>query len=274
MGTSSSYGGPKGKNPLLPDDFQSDSSDASDNAPDDNGNSSDQDKSKKNDNDKLKPKLWTNVKNQVSRLVANPSNDFKKPLSSYVNAHGGSQGATASAKAGKKTTAKLANFISLTKNHGFTKTLTQYSIQYENRSAHDVLSELVNKLAPAPNTKEEAVARNALLDTLDFLYLEIEKSNGDIESLDHMDLNMFDNLINTYISAYIFQRFLSELESRFENNSSNENSAFELEEIIKDYICGVVDNVAKKYTFSSTDIHQVIDDVYTDCYEVIVGVVS
>ncbi|MDY6861916.1 MAG: Qat anti-phage system associated protein QatB [Thermodesulfobacteriota bacterium] len=265
MGTSSSHGGPKGKNPLLPDDFI----DAPENAPDD-----DNVQSNPKPQNNPETELWGNAKRQVSQLINNSDRKIGPALSSYVKAYGGGKGASSTAISGKATTIKLGNFLSSISSQGIQNTLSQYNIDYIGRPFQEVLSDLVNKLSPSPNTKEDAVARNALLDTVEIIYNEIDANDGSIEILDNLDDKKFNNIINTYISAYIFQRFLNDLESRFEMYASNEGSALQMEKQIKDYISGAVDNKLIKNDFSTIDfssnlVKRIIDEIYNDCYSVI-----
>ena len=141
-----------------------------------------------------------------------------------------------------------------------------------------MLSDLVNKLAPVPKTKEDSIARNALLDVTVELYEKISENNGDLNILDRLDESIFNDVMKTYISSYIFQRFLNDLESRFEIYAQNSQSTLKLEEEIKEYICGVVENKLNRKKFSTMDyttnsINQTIEDIYADCYEVIEGAI-
>lgn len=266
MGTSSSHGGPKGKNPLLPKDFNDEPFD---------GN-------KVPDSDPLenqKTEAWKNAKTQVSKLISNTDRNTETALSAYVKAHGGGKGAAGAAISGKATTVNLGNFLASTSSQGFRTTLDQYQIQYENRTVQEVLSDIVNKIAPSPNTKEDAVARNALIDTMEILYDEIEDNDGNINILDNLNSEKFNELMNTYISSYIFQKFLSEMESRFEKYASNEGSALSIENEIKEYISGTVDNKLadrdfSNINFTSKTVMETINQIYEECYSVIEGAIS
>ncbi|MGR3178801.1 MAG: hypothetical protein ACUZ8E_12165 [Candidatus Anammoxibacter sp.] len=139
-----------------------------------------------------------------------------------------------------------------------------------------MLGDLINKIAPAPNIKENAVARNALLDAMEILYEEVTENNDDINSLDNLDEEKFNTVMNKYIASYIFQRFLNDLESRFEEYSQNAGSALHVEAEIKEYISGVVDNKLKDHNMSafdytSTAVQNIINEIYTNCYSVIEG---
>lgn len=269
MGHQSSYGGPKGKNPLLPNDF--DDNDTSSGNPDSQQIQPSED-TEKNSN----TVLWQNAKTQISKLIRDPSRSTKSAISSYVKAHGGASNAAKTATSGKSTTAKLGGFLSNISSQGIHKTLTQYEIEFEGRSAEEVLSELINRIAPVPETKEDSIARNALADAIEELYEVVSENDGNLEILDGLDENKFNNVMRTYISSYIFQRFLNDLESRFEEYSKSTGSALSLERDIKEYIFGVVDNKLKEQNFSKIDyssdsVIQTINKIYADCYDVIEG---
>jgi len=263
MGTSSGYGGPKGKNPLLPDDF---------------GDNQDSTKQKlKNDDGNAKGAAWKNAKTQASKLVQNRGRSLRSAISSHVRASGGASKAASSARSGKATTVRLGGFLGSVSAQGIRSTLKQYKIEYEGRSTEEVLSDLINKIAPDPNTKEDSIARNAVLDTIEELYEKISENGDDLEIFDNLNEETFNEVMQTYISSYIFQRFLNDLEIRFEMFSKGTESTLELEEEIKEYISGSVeeklmDKNFAEMDFSSNAIMKTINKLYNDCYEVIEGV--
>ncbi len=269
MGTSSSYGGPKGNNPLLPSDFND--NDISPENPD-----AQQSQTPEDTNKNPKTVLWQNAKTQMSRLIGDSNRNTNSVLSSYVKAHGGARKAAISATSGKMTTARLGGFLSSISSQGIQNTLDQFNIEFVGRNVTEVLGDLINRIAPAPNTKEDAVARNALLDAVEILYEEVEENNDDLNTLDNLDEDKFNTVMNKYIASYIFQRFLNDLESRFEEHSENAGSALNIENEIKEYISGVVDNELKERNMSTLDyksnaVLEIINKIYTDCYAVIEG---
>jgi len=272
MGTSSSYGGPKGKNPLLPKDFEDNGLSAENGT--ENQNNIEDNQANNNISISQNTELWKTVKTLTSKLATGTVKNKRSVLSKYVKAHGGARKAASSAKAGKATAVKFGSFISGISSNGIQKTFSQLGIEYEGKSVEEILSEIVNKIAPTGNTKEEVVARNAIIDVLEILYEEIEKHDNDLTSLEKLNEKDFNNVMRKYISSYIFQRFLNDLESRFEKNAENTDSALQIENDIKEYISGVVDNKLKgqnfaKYDYSSTTIQGVIENIYIECYEVI-----
>ena len=198
----------------------------------------------------------------------------REVLSKYVKAHGGAKKAASSAIAGKTTAKNLGGFLSGISEQGIYNTFKQYGIDYEGKSVEEVLSEIVNKIAPAGKNKEEVVARIAIIDVIEALYEEIEKNNGDLSLLENLNEEQFNNIMRKYISTYIFQRFLNELESRFEKHAKNAGTALEIENDIKEYISGVVDNKLQgtnftNFDYSDENIIQTIENIYEECYEVI-----
>jgi len=275
MGTSSSYGGPKGKNPLLPSDFDannSDSNNTEDNSPNKDNPNDNPDLSKSNINS---TQLWGNVKKQFSSLAKRPSNSkLKSALSSYVKANGGSSKTAIGSNSGRITTRNVGQFFSSVNSSGIYKTFEKYHISYTGKNIEDILGDVINALAPIPNTKEDSIAKNALLDTLESVYKEIIESGEDIESMDNLDSESFNDLMQTYITSYIYQKVLNDLESRFEEYSKSVGSTLKLEEDIKEYINGVVVNVTQDTNFESMDFssnqtESIISDIYKDCFEVI-----
>lgn len=277
MGTSSSYGGPKGKNPLLPTGFEdefsgSDTNDSQTTPPDTNDNQATTPDVQVNP----ETEKWRNAKSQISKLIKGTSGNTGGAVSSYVSALGGARKAAGTAYSGKSTTAKLGGLLSRVSSSGFRSTLDHYNIDYHERNIEEVLSDLVNKLAPSPDTKEDSIARNALLDVMEILYDKISENDGNLDLLDQLDKETFNEMMEAYISFYIYERLLSDLESRIEIYAQDSQSALDIEEKIKEYIKGNVKNKLNDKDFSEIDynansIQEIIEQIYSDCYEVIEG---
>ncbi len=277
MGTSSPYGGPSGGNPLLPEGFFDDNSDETDNASDSEVDPSAElvvdDSQEENDNI-YTPNHWSSAKTSASNYASGRSNDYRKPVSNHVKAAGGGKAAAKSARAGKATVGSFANFLSGVTKSGIHQVLSDYKIAYEGRKVEDVLNDIVNIIAPVPATKEDAVARNAFLEVMGYLYENIEMNGGDIESLNNLTPETCNDIISKYLSSYIYNRFLKDLGSRFDNKAMNINDICKKEKDIRDYIEGKVNSSFGKYNgnnkvFDSQKIQREAGKIYKDCYEVI-----
>ena len=84
----------------------------------------------------------------MSKYASGTSLNYKKAVSSYVKAHGGSKNAAKSATSGIKSTSGLGQFLSNSSSNGVRDTLSQYKIEYEGRSAKDILSEHYKSYLP------------------------------------------------------------------------------------------------------------------------------
>ncbi|WP_338841235.1 Qat anti-phage system associated protein QatB [Flavobacterium ginsenosidimutans] len=267
MGTSSMYNGYSDgngqRNPLLPDDFD-----------DSVGNNNDGDKNPENDqgnqgNGKPIDKKWENTKRNFSKLASGTSKNTRGAVSTYIKAYGGSKSAAKNAVSGIRTTVGLGNFLSNASTQGFKESLENLKIEYKNRSTSEVLNDLINYLAPNPITKEDSIARKALIVTMEKLYELIENDNINIESIDKLDEGTVKQIIPLYVESYIYERLLNDLGSRIEANSLNSANAVKLEKELKEYI-----NSKVEITFLGIDMtnsefsKKQVESLYNQCYKV------
>lgn len=267
MGTSSMYSGYSDgnsqRNPLLPDDFNDDPNNK------DGDQNQENEQNNNQNNDTPKDKKWENSKRNFSKLASGSSNNIRGAVSKYVKAYGGSKSATKNAVSGVRTTISLGNFLSNASTQGFKETLENIKIEYRNRSTTEVLNDLINYLAPDPITKEDSIARKALIVTMEKLYELIEKDNINIESIEKLNSDTLNQIIPLYVESYIYERLLNDLGSRIEANSLNSTNAVKLEKELKEYI-----NSKVEITFTGLDItnsefsKKEIESLYNQCYKV------
>lgn len=277
MGTSSMYTGPSG-NPLLPSDFEdslltddkehNEGEQEDDINPDLDNNSTDSSNENESSNEDVSNKdAWRNAKNFMSRIASGSSSNYRKALSSYVKAYGGARKAAKSASSGTKATVSLGGFISGTYGADVRSVLDRYKIDYEGRSAIDILSELINFIAPIPVTKEDSIARKALIRTMEKLYELIEDENNDISTLEKIDKEVLNKIIPIQIESYIYERLLNDLGYRIETKSATPTDAINLEKEIKEYIQAVVETTLKGTDFSNFQfIEKEVEGLYNQCY--------
>jgi hypothetical protein len=275
MGTSSIYTGPSG-NPLLPDDFDDSSSpDSQDNEDPKESNEDNQKGKDESDNQQNTNSIdsdWTTAKKNMSKYASGNSSNYKGAISSYIKAYGGSKNATKLASGGIKSTVSFGQFLSNSANQGIRETLAQYKIDYEGRSAKDILTDVINQIAPLPITKEDSVARKALIRTMEVLYEKIEDENKDISTLDKIDKELLNDMIPIQIESYIYERIINDLGSRIEEHSSSPADAINKENELKEYIHSKVDTTLKNNDFSQIDFNKnvgvKIESLYSQCYKV------
>jgi len=263
MGTSSSFTGPTGRNPLLPDNYQADGTQSS---------------PETQVKDTINIEKWRIAKANFSKYISGTSSNMDASSSSYVRAYGGGKSAGIQAIGGKSTAIKLGGFLSSISSSGFSETFKQLGIDFEGKSTEEVLSALVEKLSSSQNTKEDAVATEALMDSIEVLYEECDMENSGLEELDDLNSDTFSIIMEKFIGSYIFHKYLKDLESRFEDIVDSAKT-IEMENDIKDYIFGKVEIALESHNlsglnFTSEEVTKQIESIYSDCYEVIEGVMK
>lgn len=255
MGTSSIYGGPIDKNKLLPSDYDD------------------------TDNDKQDEPIeepWKNTKKLMTQYITGSNNNLNGVVRNYIKASGGAQNITQNSKSGIKSTVNLGQLFYNIKQNGLEKTFRDLNLEYKNKDINEVLSELVNIISYSSNSKEEIVAKDATIETLSEIYSFIEENDMDIYCLESMNEEVFDEIMRKYISSYIWGRMLNDLESRFEQYSSDPNKSIEIECEFKDYIKSTVDVTYNELkvninSFNNANINEVINSLYFECYDVLGG---
>lgn len=255
MGTSSIYEGPIDKNKLIPPDY----------------NSTDNDKK-----DESIEEPWKNTKKLMAQYITGSNNNLRGVVQNYIKAAGGSQKITQNSKSGIKSTINVGQLFSNIKHNGLEKTFKDLNLEYKDKDINEVLSELVNIISYSSNNKEEIVAKNATIETLSEVYSFIEENNMDISCLESMNEEVFDIIMCKYISSYIWGKMLNDLESRFEQYSSDPNKSIEIECEFKDYIKSTVDVTYNELkvninSFNEGNIHEIINSLYFECYDVLGG---
>lgn len=278
MGTSSMYhgysNGGSQNNPLIPPDFEDSGGDITNDERNENNqedqNSEDSDQSSE-DSNVGKPEEqtieWSNAKNYMSKLASGKSTNIKGAVSRYIKAYGGAKSASRNAVGGIKTTIRLGNFVRSISKQGIKETLNEFKIDYKDKSTKEILSELINILAPSPDTKDDAIARKALILTMEVLYEHLEKEDLEIESFENLDLNI---IIPTYIEVYIYQKLINDLGSRIESNCKSAPDAVRIENDIKEYIHSKIETVfmGKEINDYDFSIKKTLS-LYNQCYTVI-----
>ncbi len=282
MGTSSSYGGPVGKHPLLPPWAD----EPVDTPVDQNGD------------DVLQPFLeelpsdatqqahpltnisvlddlipWSNPKSALTRRARGNANvSWGTITRRYVQASGGPRRAAASSRAGRTATSRLGGFLANGLRNGFVEAARRLGVQnLIGRDAQYVLAAFIDLIAPDGALREEAIARKAVIETMAEWFERYEVDAAGIEVLDRMTPDGMRDLIVLSVTNYVNARFQQELLSRIELGTLSEHDANVLADEAKEFIASVVnidvgsvDLVALNW--DGPEGHQFIDGVYTAAY--------
>lgn len=265
MGTSSSYGGHMDSSPLLPPDYDGDDTppgkdEASPNVP--------PQPTTQNDTP------WQNVKTATSYYITGHSSRGKGSVNhiirSYGRASGGAAGMMRSSSAGLRTGHTLSQFLS---SNYSSKDSVYERINTILQSEHDVktaLSKIADIISPVPEGKEDAVAREAIINTLCQLYDYLDVNKLDITDLNNLDTSLQEQLFTIYVSEYIWGRMLNDLQICFEKHAETPEQAAEVERDFKDYIFAKVSvEVHKGSGSAQANARFDVDKIFRDCYEVL-----
>jgi len=297
MGTSSMYGG-RNRSPLLPPDFNDGDmgspetptpQDNPEQKPDDNKPEGDKpadnkpENSKENDsssqestsnNPSFSP--WKPAKTSMSKYASGNggSNGKRKAVSDYVKGHGGSGNAAKSAKSAIKTTINIGDFFGNISKKGITQVLQENSIPIEGRKPKDILNDIVNLLAPTPDSNDDSVARKALINTMSIIYEKFDDEKKDITLLDSIDLKITELLIEKYIETFIYERLIHDVGSRIERNAESSAAAARIEKELKEYIESKVSTTLKNkplslVNFNTERVNVLVEGLYQQCYKVL-----
>lgn len=285
MGTSSSYSGPVGKQPLLPpwadgptDDEIDQAADVVpqallDNLPND-PSSPDSSPVLPPFSDDLLP--WSSPKSALSRRARGNTNvSWGAIAARYVQASGGSRRAAASALAGRATTSRLGGFLASGLRNGFAEAARQLGVQnLIGRDAQYVLATFIDLIAPDGALREEAIARKAAIETMTEWFERYEVDANGVEILDQMTPEGMRDLIVLSVVNYVNARFQQELLSRIELGALSEHDANVLADEAKGFIASIV-----SIDFGSVDLialdwngpegRQLINGVFVAAYELL-----
>jgi hypothetical protein len=267
MGTSSIFNGPV--NPLLPDDYN----DVPDN--DENNDThapEEMDSPPEKEQPRVSPYRWKDAKTSMTNYVKGSSSDRGRVMNRYVSAAGGSKRLSQSSVAGRSTAVGLGRIIQDFRNNGVEATLRSLQIDCIGKGVKVALSELVNVISGKSNSKEDIVARGAANEAIAEMYKIITENDGDIESLRQIDEPTFRNILEIFMSEYIFKRVMSDLQSRFEKYESDPNEAVRKEQELKEYVkvkveLRVRDIRPETLDYSSISISAEIENLFVNCYQ-------
>lgn len=295
MGTSSSYGGRKDRNPLIPRDyaggdnlFPTPGGDMPSPAPDNSNDPGEPDIPK--DEDKKSPKKddssknaekaktpikyetpWKDAKTSFSKHITGSNNKgLDKTMHVYGRASGSAKVIISTSKGGIHAGNALAQFLS-NNVHGSDSLSKRISEIFSSKNdIKTTFSLLANTLSPTPDDKESSVARDAITNAMCYLYEYIDNNNLDISIFQNMDFDLQNYTFAIYLTEYIWGRMLNEFQSRMEEKVFDQKKANEVEREFRDYIKNKVDVEIRKIRGAGNNSHQInVTQIYKNCCEVI-----
>ncbi len=251
MGTSSSYPGPTGRNPLLPPWADEQPLPPPDETPDEGneeppaGDADDEPQDvAPQDGPALPDPLvsWRAPKSTMTRWVrgSGPAS-LGSVARSYMRASGGPRGASAASRQGRAATARIGGFLADGLRNGFAQAARNLGLQdFVGRDAQFVLASFIDLLAPDGALREGAAARKAVIETMSELFGRFDVETNGLGALDSLDSAGMLELVEVSVTNYVNERFQQELVFRIEQGAISEGDANDLSAEVKGFIASVV----------------------------------
>lgn len=186
---------------------------------------------------------WNGARRTIGSLAGSAhtgerAGDYsRRALAGVVRGLGGSQGATRSAIGGRVAARNVAAFLAQVSASGVTAAARAFRIEaYLGGDVTLFLAGLVDALAPAGGTTEDAVTRAAVALTLEELLTEYAIGADGLAGLERLGPADIDHVIETLISNYAAERALQTLSSRIEARSVTPERAIVIEAQIRDFV--------------------------------------
>lgn len=262
MGTSASNSGPSDKTPLLPDwaqggvapnpDAPPSDMPSGGEAPDQGGTGSPGESPEAPaplpgaDNTSVHVAIrgpWSLARRAMTSVASGGGGTRRLRIAGrrYVRAKGGAKSATASTAAGRATTAGLGGFLSGIATGGVVQAAQSLGLQsVVGERAELVLAAVIDAIAPAGTTNDEAIARRAATETLRELFEKFGVEQNGIEALNAMKAADVAEAVELSVSAYVYQRWLFDLSLKIEEYAVSEAEAVRLERDVKVFVKGLV----------------------------------
>ncbi|MGF1944506.1 hypothetical protein [Enterococcus casseliflavus] len=238
MGTSSSYKGPNGKNPLLPDDFG---------------------------------KSWADLKSEMSQFITGSrKNSSERILGKYVRANGGSQALTQRAQSAVSSLGGFIGFLNNVQEVGFANSFEQLKIDYDAKNPIIAFSQLANKLGASGEFKEDVVARDALLRASSELYelMDDLKVPFDTPLPQLPDYFLLEG-VKIYCAELIIAMVFKDLGFSLEKYGGDAERVIERENEMRDYVKSSVD-VAVNNEGINGNPEKIATAIIKNCFEIFV----
>jgi hypothetical protein len=219
------------------------------------------------------PITWNSAKRRLGGFAAAGGGlGLARAAQSYVRARGGASAAARAAPSGRRSSARLARFLSDVATLGVDEAVRALPLEHiVGQPAEAVLAAIADILAPDGATLEEAASRQMVEEVFIYLYERYGLEEGGLARLDAMDGDGVREALCVSVASYIYQRWLQELGDRIEQRAMSPRDAFRLERQVKDYV-----NDAVRFDLSQCDVlvvswggpegQQIIGRIYADAY--------
>lgn len=261
MGTSSLYKGPKSA-VLLPSDFSEDE-EVNGEEPQEQTD----DEANNEGNDEEEPKeSFQSAKRLLTQSFRNRNTNVKTAVRSYVKASGGYKQAARQARVARQLTDKMF-YLSTGSPADIKSRFEEIGIQVENRPVKDVLSDICQYLAPKPDSLEDALVTDALMEALSKLYETIDVKEA---SFDVVNKELLQKMSMLFVKEYIYLKIIRDCSYGALKKCESVREIKEGEKKVKNYVDSIVDAVLPSYfeeDVTQDEIVTAVTGMYEACYK-------
>lgn len=279
MGTSSLYKGPKSA-ALLPSDFTEDNNELSgigglgteEDVPDTDSTSEEEqnENGEQNNADENQTSTTTtnfqSAKRNFTSSFGGSTTKVKAAIRSYVKALGGHRQATHQAKTARKVTGGMYYLLSGSPET-VKKKFEEAGIAVDGRPIKDVLSDVCLYLAPTPDSIEDALVTDSLMDAMSELAETFDVTEDLFEAINK---EFQQHFLSVFVKAYIFNKIIRDCSYGVLKKCDSAKEIRDGEKQIKDIIDAIVDYVLPTYFVEGTtpkEISKAVEGMYDACYQ-------
>lgn len=277
MGTSGSYGGPKGRTPLIPTWL--DTNDSQEQLPGTSTPPSDSAQPTPQDSTQLpniptleNPRRFTAVRNNFSRYISSGGNNTRsrgRAIAGYIGSSGGAKQAARKLGTSRRVAGRLVSFLSSAIQSGAAAALHALNLdKLTGHSIEEVFTELADSIVPAEGTVDAGIARDAIIETAG------ELADSGITDLNQITFDQLLTILEIYTSRTIFDKLCNEIGSNSITLPKDTQQVEKIQVQLLDFIRRAVSDAITRETpgsktLSQQQINGFVNTVYEQAHEVL-----
>lgn len=249
MGTSASYSGPTGRNPLIPPWVESSGTDQSGDVsgsvePNENQDIGSNENNKTPPSDVINPSIltpWGDVKSNFTFYAKGRSGGFsnvrsaRKTIRGFVSAQGGAKNAATNARKGRSAAQNIGGVFSGLASQGSNFTFDGFNFNdCIGKKASELLETFVDLVVDHNDDIESTIARDAVVEAFQKLFDLLGVEEKGFEALQSIKSEDLIFVFQTYLSEYIFASMLQKVGQTLEKIAPKE--AYQKEKWLKNFI--------------------------------------
>lgn len=192
-----------------------------------------------------------------------------KAVKGYVASSGGSGGTVSRMPSSTTLASNLSRFANRVITEGVEQALEEFDLQsLADRPVAEVLEALVDKIGPEGGTIDEAVARDAMIETIaDFV-------SEDLDDFNQLTQEQLEEFTVQVIAKSITTKVINEIGTNSLHGSASDAAFQQAESTLEDYTLGAVRDAFQQEfslgeTISSQQIDHKVKEIFSNTFEIL-----